>query len=144
MLKEIVEKGRFRFHESFDNWEDAIVASVEPLIKEGIASPQYGEDIIRAVKEFGPYIVIAPDVCIPHAQEGKNVSETAITFMRTEKPVKFSDNPEENANLFFALASTDNDKHLNNLMALVELLEDEDKKELLMKATCEEDLRKLI
>ncbi|OOB78903.1 MAG: PTS sugar transporter subunit IIA [Epulopiscium sp. Nele67-Bin002] len=144
MIKKILDKGRYCFHESFDSWEEAIRASVVPLVVEGIADVNYGEDIINAVKEYGPYIVIAPDVCIPHAKEGKNVSETAISFMKTEKPVQFSDNPEENANLFFVLASTDNEQHLENLMALVDLLDDPAKKDLLMAAKCPEDLRKLI
>ena len=35
-LKELVEKKRVCFHKSFDNWEDAIQASCEPLLEEHV------------------------------------------------------------------------------------------------------------
>lgn len=143
MLNEIIEKKRYSFHDGFDNWEDAVKASCKPLIKEGAIEPEYADSIIDSIKKFGPYIVIAPNICIPHAQEGKGVNETAICFMRTEKPVHFSDDPEHNANLFFVLASTDNEKHMQNLVNMVGLIEDENIVQKLMNSTCVEDLKEI-
>lgn len=140
MFRTILNNNRYCFHDGFDNWEDAIRASVQPLIKEGIATEQYCEDIINSINTHGPYIVIAPNICIPHAQQGKGVNDTAISFMKTNKPVKFSENEEHWAQLFFVLASTDNEKHLNNLSKLVEFLGDEDVVDILSNATCFEDL----
>ena len=64
--------------------------------------------------------------------------------MKTNKPVKFSDSEEHNAQLFFVLASTDNNKHLNNLAELVEFLGDEQNVEKLLASTSGEDLKSLI
>lgn len=144
MFKELVENNRYCFYDGFDNWEDAIKASVTPLINEGIATEEYSQAIIDSVNNNGPYIVIAPNICIPHAQEGKGVNSTAISFMKTNKPVKFSDSDEHNAQLFFVLASTDNSKHLNNLAELVEFLGNEENVEKLLVSTCGEDLQALI
>ena len=80
MLKEIIEKNRYSFHKGFDNWEDAVKASCKPLIEEGAIEAEYADSIISSIKKFGPYIVIAPNICIPHAQEGKGVNETAVCF----------------------------------------------------------------
>ena len=115
-LKELIDKKRYSFHEGFENWEDAVAAACKPLIEDGAIDQTYVDAIIANVKKYGPYIVIAPNICIPHAQEGVGVNETAICFMKTNKPVHFSDDPEHDAKLFFVLASTDNEKHLQNLI----------------------------
>lgn len=144
MLKEIIEKNRYSFHKGFDNWEDAVKASCKPLIDEGAIEPEYADSIIASIKKFGPYIVIAPNICIPHAQEGKGVNETAVCFMRTEEPVHFSDDPEQDARLFFVLASTDNERHMQNLVSMVGLIEDQSIVEKLINSKSIEDLKAIV
>lgn len=144
MLKEIIEKNRYSFHKGFDNWEDAVKASCKPLIDEGAIEPEYADSIIASIKNFGPYIVIAPNICIPHAQEGKGVNETAVCFMRTEEPVHFSDDPEQDARLFFVLASTDNERHMQNLVNMVGLIEDQSIVEKLINSKSIEDLKAIV
>ncbi|GAB6168277.1 PTS sugar transporter subunit IIA [Clostridium carnis] len=144
MLKELIDKKRYSFHKEFNNWEDAVGAACKPLIEEGVIEKSYVDSIIANVKKFGPYIVIAPNICIPHAQEGVGVNETAICFMKTDKPVHFSEDPEQDARLFFVLASTDNDKHMQNLVGMCELVEDQDVVSKLLEAKSVEDLKMLL
>ena len=144
MLKDIIEKGRYSFHKGFDNWEDAVKASCKPLLNEGVIEVEYTDSIIESIKKFGPYIVIAPNICIPHAQEGKGVNDTAICFMRTEEPVHFSDDPEQDAKLFFVLAYTNNEKHMKNLVDMVELIENQVVVEKLINSESVEDLKAII
>lgn len=145
MLKELIDKNRYSFHEGFENWEDAIMASCKPLINDGAIEEAYVDAIISNVKKYGPYIVIAPNICIPHAQEGVvGVNETAMCFMRTKNPVHFSDDPEQDARLFFVLASTDNEVHLQNLSNMVGLIEDEAVVDKLLEAECKEDLEAIV
>lgn len=61
----------------------------QPLLDQNIITADYPGYIINNVHEFGPYIVIAPEICIPHAQEGKGVNETAVAFMNVEEAVDF-------------------------------------------------------
>lgn len=142
-FKELVEKKRYSFHSGFDSWQDAIKASCEPLLKDKTIEPTYVNDIISKVNELGAYIVIAPNICLPHAQEGVGVNDTAICFMKTERPVQFSDDKEQDARLFFVLASTDNDKHMQNLMELSEMLSDDSTVEKLLNAKNVDDLKKI-
>lgn len=125
MFKEIVAKKRYSFHKGFSNWRDAIHAACQPLLDDNTIEPKYVEAIIKNVEELGPYIVIAPDICIPHAQEGVGVHSTAVCFMKTEEPVSFSSDNEHNARLFFVLASTNNAIHLKNLSDMADKLSDE-------------------
>ena len=140
MFKEMVEKKHYTFQQGFDDWKDAVRAACQPLLADGTIEDIYPEEIIKKVEELGPYIVIAPDICIPHAQEGLGVHETAISFMQTEKPVSFSDDGEHDARLFFVLASTDNAVHLKNLGDMAEALSDDDLVAKLLQAKTPEEL----
>ncbi|MEG0238329.1 MAG: PTS sugar transporter subunit IIA [Clostridium sp.] len=144
MLKELIEKKRYSFHEGFDNWEDAVRAACAPLEEQNAIEKEYPDLIIESIKKYGPYIVIAPKIAIPHAQEGHGVNETSMCFMKTNTPVKFSDDEAEDAQLFFVLASTDNDIHLQNLANMVELISDEEVVEKLLKAQNIDDLKDIL
>lgn len=143
MLNQIINKDLFSFHTKFDSWEDAIKAACQPLLDKKIIEPEYPQYIIDNVHEFGPYIVIAPEICIPHAQEGKGVNETAVGFMNCEVAVDFGEGTEYKPHLFFVLASTDNEKHLNNLSELVSLIDNEEVVEAFINARSKSDLEKI-
>ncbi|MBQ7498806.1 MAG: PTS sugar transporter subunit IIA [Selenomonas sp.] len=141
MFKEIVEKKHFSFHEGFDDWRDAVRAACAPLLADGTIEKEYPEIIIEKVEELGPYIVIAPNICIPHAERGRGVNDTAMCFMKTEKAVSFDPNdPDKDARIFVVLAATDDEVHLNNLMQLSETLSDEEIVDKLLKAKTGDDL----
>lgn len=128
MIKDFVEKNRICFHEGFDTWEQSVAAACQPLIADGSISEEYIESIISSVNKFGPYVVIAPNICIPHAQAGgPGVYRSAISMMVTQKAVSFEPgNLERDARLFFVLAANDPQEHLDNLVKLVDMLSDEE------------------
>lgn len=64
--------------------------------------------------------------------------------MRTEEPVHFSDDPEHDARLFFVLASTDNESHMQNLVNMVGLIEEESIVGKLINSKSVEDLKAII
>lgn len=142
MLKEFVEKNHCKFAQSAKDWKDAIRMSCEVLEADGTVEENYKEDIIRCIEEYGPYIVIMPDVAMPHSQEcAKGVHKTAIAFMKLEEPVSFDPgDPEKDAVLFFTLASCDPSQHLDNMSRLAELMSNEELMEELKEAKTPEDL----
>ena len=144
MLKRIAQKGYYSFHEKFDNWQDAIKASVEPLIQSNVVNPEYAQSIINCINEYGPYVVIAPNICIPHAEDKDNVNKTEIAFMKTDIPVNFSDDPEQAVQLFFVLASNNEEKHLENLRNLMKMMMNEDLMESLAKVSGEEEFLSIV
>ncbi len=142
MLREFVEKKHYKFAQSAPDWKEAIRMSCESLEADGTVEPNYKEDIVRCVETYGPYIVIMPDVAMPHSQEcAKGVNKTAIAFMKLEEPVSFDpEDPEKDACLFFTLASCDPDQHLANMGKLSEMLMNDDVVEALKQAKTPEDL----
>jgi len=142
MLSEFVEKGHYKFAGEAADWREAIRMSCESLEADGTVEGNYKEDIIACVEKYGPYIVIMPDVAIPHSQENaKGVHKTAISFMKLEKPVSFDPgDPQKDARLFFTLASCNPDQHLQNMARLSELLMNEEAVQELLEANDTEDL----
>lgn len=142
MLRDFVENKHYKFAKEATDWKEAIRMSCESLEADGTVEKNYKEDIISCVEKHGPYIVIMPEVALPHSQEGAaGVNRTAVGFMKLEKPVSFDENdPEKDARLFFTLASCNPDQHLNNMMKLSEMLMNEDVVKELLKAETPEDL----
>ena len=91
------------------------------------------------------YIVIMPNVAMPHSQENAvGVNKTAIGFMKLEKAVSFDpSDPEKDAQLFFTLASCNPEQHLDNMMKLSDMLMNEELVKELEKAKTPEDLLKI-
>lgn len=142
LLKQFVEEKVTCYHDHFDTWEDAVKACGQPLIDQGYIDDRYIGAIIDCVNKHGPYIVIAPKIAIPHSTEGApGVNKTTIGFMRVKDPVHFDPaDPSKDANLFFILASVNNDEHLANLSALCELLGDDSVTEQLIACNNDDDL----
>lgn len=140
MFKEFVAQKHYSFHEGFDDWRDAIRAACAPLVMDGTIQKEYVSYIIEKVEELGPYIVIAPEICIPHAERGRGVNRTAMCFMKSETPVRFHEDGEHDARIFVVLAAADDEEHIQNLMELSERLSDEETVAKLLVATTPEDL----
>jgi len=142
LLKDIVDQNHFAFVDSFDSWQDSIYGAAAPLVADGTLEKEYLDKIVENVNTYGPYFVIMPDVAMPHSTlGGAGVNKTAIGFCKVKEPVVFDPNDEsKNARLFFTLAAVDNDKHLQNMVMLSEMLVKEGIIEDLLAAETKEDL----
>jgi putative PTS system, ascorbate-specific IIA component sgaA len=140
LFKEFVAQKHYSFHEGFDDWREAIRAACAPLVADGTIQKEYVSYIIEKVEELGPYIVIAPEICIPHAERGRGVNRTAMCFMKSETPVRFHEDGEHDARIFVVLAAADDEEHIQNLIELSERLSDEETVAKLLAATTPEDL----
>ena len=142
LLKDLVDNKLTCYEQSFDDWKEAIKANGVPLKREGYIDDQYIGAVIACVEKYGPYIVIAPNIAMPHSTEGApGVYKTGIGFMKTEEPVHFDPaDPEKDASLFFMLASNDSDAHLNNMMQLADMLSNDDLVADLLNAKNDDDL----
>ena len=85
---------------------------------------EYVDEIIQCVETFGPYIIIAPEVAMPHSsEESAGVFGTAISFTKFKQAVTFAGDQEaKTATLFFTLAAQNPAEHLENIQQLMDLL----------------------
>ena len=127
LLTQMLDAGHVNFRERCTGWQDAIRAGCEPLVATGTVDAGYADEIIACIEKYGPYIVIAPDIVMPHSQENaKGVHKTAISFMKVNEAVAFdADDREKDARLFFTLASQNHEQHLENMSMLATILDNE-------------------
>lgn len=135
--------GQIQVVESAENWEKAIETAAQPLIKNGKIKYGYVENIIKNIKELGPYIILLPGVAMPHARPDENVMESSLSLLKINKGVSFSEDTED-VKLMFVLAAKDSNSHIDIIEQLTELLGDDEKIEKLMKAETIEEVENLI
>lgn len=142
MLKDLISKKRVDFYKSFDSWEDAIWGSCRTLLQDGTITEEYVHAILECIRQYGPYIVIIPNVAMPHAKANiRGVNGCAISFTKVDEPVSFEPgNPEKDAKLFFTLAANNMDEHFENMIKLSELLLNEKLLEELLEVKTVEEL----
>lgn len=105
------------------DWREAIRESCQQLIKKEMINDTYVQEIIDCVEEHGPYIVIVPDVAMPHSSEDSNgVFGTGISFTKMKDSVAFDGDEKKEASLFFTLAAKNPEEHMENIQNLSELL----------------------
>lgn len=116
-----------------DDWRDAVRISVLPLERGGYVESRYKDGIIENVEKLGPYIVIADNIALPHARPEQGAVKTQISITLFRQDVEF-EGRKATARLFVTLAAKDNDKHLDALSKISELLSEEEVVEQILRA----------
>lgn len=89
MLLKYLPESRILVNQSYDNWQEAIYAAGNLLVKTGCVLQSYVEDMIDNIKEFGSYITIGNGIALPHARNKDNVKKTAFSMLTLKEPVVF-------------------------------------------------------
>lgn len=132
-----------RFEQKATDWQDAIRISTKDLVAHGYITEGYVDGIIECVHEFGPYIVIAPDIALPHARPEKGAVKGGYSITRFEEPVAFEEDGSANARLFISLSCVENDSHILMLQEIVGILSDEEKQAVLFQSHDKEEIVKV-
>lgn len=114
------------------SWQDAIRACGQPLVDKGYIQHAYVDAMVDVVSTYGPYIVIAPLIAMPHARPEAGSIKVGFAVSIFEEPVAFGDTEDLNAKLFVTLSCTSSDTHLQMMQALIDVLGDEDKVQTLL------------
>ncbi|EPH99660.1 phosphoenolpyruvate-dependent sugar phosphotransferase system, EIIA 2 [Enterococcus faecalis 13-SD-W-01] len=125
MLKYFFDNGLVKYSDKkITDWKEAIEESCQLLLEKQLIDQTYVKEIIDCVKKYGPYIVIVPQVAMPHSSEdSQGVFGTAISFTKMKEAVLFeSEDGAKSASLFFTLAAKNPDEHMENIQNLSELL----------------------
>lgn len=125
MLLELLTDETIIFNHEDMTWQDAIKLAAQPLLAQGQITGDYITAMIDCVNTFGPYIVIAPRVALPHARPEKGALKMGLSLLINKPVVNFSEDPEHQVNLVFALSATDSQAHIKALTELSEVLGDD-------------------
>ncbi|MCO6552895.1 MULTISPECIES: PTS sugar transporter subunit IIA [unclassified Gilliamella] len=124
-LKEsLIENNSILLKAEASNWQEAVKLGTDMLVASKAIEPSYYDAIIRCVNTMGPYIIIAPNFAMPHARPEDGVNRTAFALVTLKNPVYF-DGEAEPVDVLVTLAGSTSDQHMEGLMEVTQILDDE-------------------
>lgn len=108
--------------ETVDSWEDSVRKSAQVLLDKKYITENYIDAMIESVRVNGAYIVILPNVAMPHARPEEGVKKSCLSFLKINQPIMYPQ--EKEVRLVFVLAGDDNEGHIELISSLADLLED--------------------
>lgn len=123
---------------SVKNWMDSIVVAADPLLKAGCITQNYVDAMINNVKTNGTYIVIMPNVALPHSRSEEGALKTGISILKLEQAVLYPD--DKAVQLVISFSANDNNQHMELLSMLAGVLMDEAKLNFILSSN---DLEKI-
>lgn len=125
-------------------WQEAIQKASENLLQKGYINENYVQSMIKNVEQNGPYIVISEGFAIPHSAIDEGSIKLGFNLIKLKDPVVFNAGILDPIKYVCVMNAVDNEKHLNALFNLVNLLQISEFKEALNKAKSSKDLARVI
>ncbi|MCE0494503.1 PTS sugar transporter subunit IIA [Vibrio salinus] len=121
----LIENQSIKLHQKAGDWKEAIKIGTDMLVSSGAIKPEYYDAIVSSIEKLGPYIIIAPNLAMPHARPEQGVIKTAFALVTLDTPVIF-DGEDDPVDVLITLAGSTSDQHMEGLMEVTQVLDDED------------------
>ena len=147
VLEKIVEQKHYSFIDGEGvTWQEAVRLSALPLVADGTVSEEYYKQIVACIEKYGPYVVFDHNVAMPHTTENaEGAFRTGVGLMICDKMIDFGedeDGEKKEAKLLFTLAAASPEEHMDNIMQLMNIFQNEELLDALMAANTPEDILK--
>ena len=145
VISDLLKREMIQIKDKVNSWQEAIHVAASPLLDIQAIEPRYIDAMINNIEKLGSYVVLAPNVAIPHARPESGVKKLSMSLLKLNEPISFSaDDPRKNVQLIFVLAAVDNHSHLKALSQLTELLEEEENIDQMVEMSTTESFLELI
>ncbi|MEG0255544.1 BglG family transcription antiterminator [Vagococcus sp.] len=144
MLVEVLHEGLIKVNSQAKTRDDAVRASGQLLVDNGLAKFSYVDGMLENVAVNGTYIVIAPGIAMPHARPETGALDIGLSIVTLEEPVVFGHPQNDPVSIVVGLCAVDHQSHLKALSELVEILSDEEKIKKINKALTSEEIMSII
>ena len=128
---DLLPEQRIKIKGKAKNWEEAIREAGELLLEDNCIEKEYIDDMIKAVKEYGGYIMFVPNIIFPHAKITDRVKKTGFSIVLYEEEIDFIDG--QKINIVISFCSKDEREHLDGLINIIEKIEKNSLKEKILK-----------
>ncbi|MBB6449934.1 transcriptional antiterminator/mannitol/fructose-specific phosphotransferase system IIA component (Ntr-type) [Geomicrobium halophilum] len=140
ILSDFITPNHITLRDDVESWEEAIRISAQPLIESGNITKGYIEAMVN--HQHDPYIVIGPNIAIPHAPPEEGVNEVGMSLLRLKEKVQFTS--EHGIHLIIIIAAVDKKQHINALMQLMKLASVEHDRNKLIHANSIKEVHQII
>lgn len=113
-----------------NTWEETVREAGKILLNKELIHSEYIDSMIETVNTHGPYMILAPEICLFHGKPGEMVIEPCVSLIILEETVYFSEFDNQPIKCAFAFGATDSESHLSILQDIAKLLSDNRFKEL--------------
>ncbi len=121
LLRDLIKSDTIKLKLNCKDAKEAIYEGCKPLIEKGAISERYYEEILKNMKDYGPYIVIAPGIALAHARLFSEVKGTAMSLVNLKYPVKFNHQYNDPVKLIITFSTENDEDHLHALSQLMSL-----------------------
>lgn len=143
-LSELLSPEAIRIGADASNWRAAVRAAGDRLVESGATRPAYTDEMIAAVEELGPYMVIAPGIALAHSRPSPAVLRAGVSLVTLRHPVPFGHRQNDPVRLVVGLAAPDEEGHVTALATLAEFLADGTRLEGLIQAVSPDAVRRMV
>ncbi|WP_087017641.1 PTS sugar transporter subunit IIA [Thaumasiovibrio subtropicus] len=126
MLKDYIDEHVVQLNAQVSGWEHAVRTAGQLLLDTNQVEQAYVDGMVDAIKELGPYVVIAPGIAFAHARPDSSVKKDCISVLTLDTPVEFGSAENDPVDTVFAFGATSKDCHMSVLTNLCEFLSDDD------------------
>ena len=143
-LRELMSESSIKLDVEVKDWEEAVRLGGKLLQDEGKVEEAYIEGMVTAIKQLGPYVVIAPGIALPHAAIRLGVNDVGMSFIRLKNPVAFAAGDRDPIDLIFTFSTPDKTSHVQALHQLGRMIADEDALAVLRQAADVAEILKIV
>ncbi|KEH93993.1 MULTISPECIES: PTS sugar transporter subunit IIA [Clostridium] len=144
MLSEVITPEVIKLNVECNNWEEAIEVGVKILIDKGYVEHSYEKAILEKLKELGPYMVITPNIVLPHARPEDGVNKTSFSLVTLKNSVNFGNDKNDPVKLIITIASENNKDHIKFLAEIVDLLRNKEDLQKIFETHSKEEVIKIL
>ena len=144
-LKKLINKENIIIvNESPKELNEAIDLCCSCLVKTGKVTTDYPKAIKESHEAMGPYYVLAPKIAMPHARPENGVNELCLQLTVFKNGMDFGSDDNGDVYVALTLAAMDGDSHVQTIMLLSELFQNDDDIEAIIDAKSVEDILTII
>ncbi|MGI6499452.1 MAG: BglG family transcription antiterminator [Anaerostipes sp.] len=126
------------------DWRDAVRRSGEKLVERGYIEDRYIDAMIHSIEDYGSYVVLAKGFALPHAKVEEGSIRLGMHFIRLKNPVPFGVEELDPIEFVCCLSAIDHKSYLKAFFSLVNMLKDDEYRQMLHDAESPEAMTRII
>ena len=114
-MDDLIRKENMQIGVEVASWQDAVRGAGSLLLQAGSITAQYIEEMIQAVVELGPYMVLMPGFALAHAAPSAAVLRDDISLITLKAPVAFGNAENDPVKVVLCICCKDRESHRTTL-----------------------------
>lgn len=88
-VRDLVDPAAVQVGVSCARWHEAIRLAARPLLRYGLIDKHYVDQMVAAVENYGPYVVLTPGVAYVHAGADDGIKQNCTAVLVLSEPIDF-------------------------------------------------------